>query len=179
MNRRTLDAESIRDATLFVSGKLNVQQGGPGFEDFQYQEAYAPIYTYITADKPELWRRSIYRYTVRTTPNRFLAAFDCPDPANLTPKRLTTTTPQQSLALYNNDFMLRQARYLADRVKKEVGSRFAGFVGDKQIARTFELVFVRRPTERETRLARYLVRQQGLFGLCRALLNANEFIYVD
>ncbi|MDA1006391.1 MAG: DUF1553 domain-containing protein, partial [Verrucomicrobia bacterium] len=84
-NSRRIEAEEIRDAVLFVSGKLNSTAGGPGFEDFDYKEAYAPEYTYITADKPALWRRSIYRYIVRTTPNRFLTTLDCPDPANLTP----------------------------------------------------------------------------------------------
>ena len=43
------------------------------------------------ASKPKHWRRSIYRYIVRTTPERFLTTLDCPDPANLTLKRLTTT----------------------------------------------------------------------------------------
>ncbi len=173
-NPRRLEAESIRDVVLFVSGKLNLERGGPGFEDFQYQDAYAPIYTYITADKPELWRRSIYRYIVRTTPNRFLTTLDCPDPANLTPSRMTTTTPLQSLALYNNDFMLRQARYLAERIKQEDGS------GEHaQIRRAFEIAFGRQPTESELILATDFVHQQGLFGLCRSLLNSNEFIYVD
>lgn len=173
-NPRRLEAESIRDAVLFVSGKLNPERGGPGFEDFQYQEAYAPIYTYITADKPELWRRSIYRYKVRTTPNRFLTTLDCPDPANLTPSRMTTTTPLQSLALYNNDFMLRQARYLAERIKQDDGS------GEHaQIRRAFEIAFGRQPTGNELILATDFVHQQGLFGLCRSLLNSNEFIYVD
>ncbi len=173
-NPRRIEAESIRDAVLFVSGKLNPERGGPGFEDFQYQEAYAPIYTYITADEPALWRRSIYRYTVRTTPNRFLTTLDCPDPANLTPKRMTTTTPLQSLALYNNDFMLRQARYLAERIKLDAGSE-----EQAQITRAFELAFARRPTGLESRHAKDFVQQQGLFALCRSIFNSNEFVYVD
>ncbi|MEZ6055161.1 MAG: DUF1553 domain-containing protein [Planctomycetaceae bacterium] len=173
-NPRRIDAESIRDAVLFVSGKLNLERGGPGFEDFLYQEAYAPIYTNITADKPELWRRSIYRYKVRTTPNRFLTTLDCPDPANLTPSRLTTTTPLQSLALYNNDFMLRQAGYFAERIQKDVG-----LLQREQVTRAFELAFGRQPSEKELRLATDFVEKQGLFGLCRSLLNSNEFVYVD
>ena len=173
-NPRRLEAESIRDAVLFVSGKLNTERGGPGFEDFQYQDAYAPIYTYVTADEPALWRRSIYRYKVRTTPNRFLTTFDCPDPANLAPNRLTTTTPLQSLALYNNEFMLLQARYLSDRIKSEAGQQQRN-----QVIRAFELAFARWPTGREANLADDLVQQQGLFALCRSLLNSNEFVYVD
>lgn len=173
-NPRRREAEAIRDAVLFVSGKLNLKRGGPGFEDFQYQDAYAPIYTYVTADEPALWRRSIYRYRVRTTPNRFLTTLDCPDPANLTARRLTTTTPLQSLALYNNDFMLRQARYFAERIKSEAGAEPVA-----QVTRAFQLALGRKPTQQESRLAAQFVKQQDLFALCRSLLNSNEFVYVD
>ena len=173
-NPNRLEAEAIRDAVLSVSGKLNAERGGPGFEDFTYQEAYAPIYTYVTADQPELWRRSIYRYLVRTTPDRFMTTLDCPDPANLTPSRMTTTTALQSLALYNNDFMLRQARYLAERVRSEAGAN-----ADDQLARAFALALSRKPTAEEVRLPAQFVESEGLFAFCRSLLNANEFVYVD
>lgn len=173
-NPQRIEAEAIRDSVLFVSGKLNDERGGPGFEDFTYQDAYAPIYTYVTADEPALWRRSIYRYIVRTSPNRFLTTLDCPDPANLTPQRLTTTTPLQSLALYNNDFMLRQARYFADRVQQESGPDVKA-----QVQRAFALAFGRSPVAEEIDLAIAFVREYGLFPLCRSLLNSNEFVYVD
>ncbi|MCA9045226.1 MAG: DUF1553 domain-containing protein, partial [Planctomycetaceae bacterium] len=173
-NPRRIEAEAIRDSVLSVSGKLNPERGGRGFEDFEYQDAYAPIYTYVTADEPAVWRRSIYRYRVRTTPDRFLTTFDCPDPANLTPQRLTTTTPLQSLALYNNDFMLRQARYFAERLEREVGND-----SNAQVQRAFELAFGRHPTPQETSLSTDFVDKQGLFTFCRSLFNANEFLYVD
>ncbi len=122
MNPRRIEAEAVRDAVLAVTGKLNPKMYGPGYRDFDYQEAYAPIYTYKVADEPELWRRSIYRYIVRTTPQQFLTTLDCPDPANFTPKRNVTTTALQSLALFNNEFMLRQANYFAQRLEQEVGT---------------------------------------------------------
>jgi hypothetical protein len=168
-NPRRLEAEAMRDAVLAVTGKLNLQQGGPGFTDFTYTEGYAPVYQHITADSPELWRRSIYRFVVRSTPQRFLTTLDCPDPANLTPARLTTTTALQSLALFNNDFILRQSRHLAERVKRETNSP------DAALARAFQLCFQRPPSAQELTEARTL----DLFALCRALLNASEFVYVD
>jgi mono/diheme cytochrome c family protein len=173
-NPRRIEAEAIRDSVLLVSGKLNTQRGGPGFEDFEYQDAYAPIYRYVTADTPELWRRSIYRFVVRTTPDRFLTTLDCPDPANWTPRRLTTTTPLQALALYNNDFMLRQAEYFAERVERESGDGTS-----KQVERAFWLAFGRAPIGSERELAERFVVDHGLFALCRSLFNANEFVYVD
>lgn len=169
-----VEAEVIRDAVLFVSGNLNFQRGGPGFEDFTYKEEYAPVYTYITADQPALWRRSIYRYKVRTSPSRFLLTLDCPDTANFTPDRLSTTTPLQSLALYNNEFMLQQAQHLSERIEQEAGMDPA-----QQVRRAFELVLSRRPTEQESQLAQQVVTEQGLFVLSRSLLNSNEFVYVD
>ena len=50
---------------------LNPAMGGPGFRDFKYTEAYAPIYDYVAIDTPEMSRRSIYRFVVRTTPQEF------------------------------------------------------------------------------------------------------------
>ena len=173
-NPRRMDAETIRDSVLLVSGKLNDQRGGPGFEDFAYKEAYAPEYNYITADSPNLWRRSIYRFVVRTTPNRFMTTLDCPDPANFTPKRHTTTTPLQSLALYNSDFMLRQARYLAERIEKAASPK-----PKVQVDQAFRLVFNRPPNEEEMEISKSVVARDGLFVLCRSLLNANEFVYFD
>ncbi len=174
MNPRRLAAEEVRDAVLSVSGCLNRERFGPGFRDFDYKEAYAPIYTYRTADSPEFWRRSIYRFVVRTTPNVFMNALDCPDPANLTPKRLTTTTALQSLALYNNDFMLRQARHLAERLKAEAGEKI-----DAQITQAFRLTLGRDPGADEVSGAKSLIAETGLFAFCRSLLNASEFVYLD
>ncbi|WP_417730733.1 DUF1553 domain-containing protein [Rosistilla oblonga] len=173
MNGRRLEAEAVRDSVLAISGKLNADMYGPGFRDFDYQEAYAPIYTYKTADSPELWRRSVYRFTVRTTPSSFMTALDCPDPANFTPKRNVTTTALQSLAMFNNDFMLRQSRYLADRIAADSDQV------DSQIELAFQLVLVRSPSTKELQGARELVQQFGLLHLCRALLNANEFVNLD
>ncbi|MCB1278796.1 DUF1553 domain-containing protein, partial [Prosthecobacter sp.] len=172
-NPRRLDAESLHDAVLAVSGKLNPEMGGPGYRDFNYTEAYAPIYDYLTPDKPELWRRSIYRFIVRTTPHQFMTTLDCPDPANLTPSRAQTTTALQALTLSNNEFMLQQARYLATRIENETDSR------DAAIRRAFDLCFQRSPTQDELTASTHLVAEQSLFALCRMLINANEFVYVD
>jgi hypothetical protein len=172
-NPRRLDAESLHDAVLAVSGKLNLERGGPGFRDFKFTEAYAPIYEYVTPDRPELWRRSIFRFIVRTTPQQFMTTLDCPDPANLTPSRAQTTTALQALALSNNEFMLRQAQYLAARIEAEVSHREAA------VRRAFELCFQRGPTSAELQTASLLVKHQSLFALCRMLLNASEFLYID
>ena len=44
--------------------------------------------------------------------------------------------------------------------------------------RAFELAFGRPPDEFEERAAKPLVSQHGLTSLCRALFNANEFLFI-
>ncbi len=174
-NPRRIEAEATRDFVLAITGRLNLKQaGGPGFSDFNYTEGYAPVYQHVTADTPEMWRRSIYRFVVRSTPQKFLTTLDCPDPANLTPARMTTTTALQSLALFNNDFILRQSRYFAERLQKEAGPELG-----RQIRLAYELAFSREPTVSEQQLATSFIQSNDLFAFCRSLFNANEFVYVD
>ncbi len=174
MNPRRLDAESVRDAVLTVSGQLNRQMFGPGYRDFEYQEEYAPIYRYVTPDSPDLWRRSIYRFAVRTTTHQFLTTLDCPSPANLVPARNVTTTALQSLTLLNNDFMLKQSGYFANRIQKDAPDD-----STSQIDRAFQLAFGRSPTAPEAVVANQLIKVRGMMQFCRMLLNTNEFVYVD
>ena len=174
MSPRRLDAESYRDAVLAVSGMLDPARGGPGFRDFRVTEAYAPIYESIPVDRAELRRRSIYRCVVRGTPDVFLTTLDCPNPANLAPVRPRTTTALQSLAILNNDFTLRHAEAWAERLRSEAGAR----VPD-QIRLAFRLAFGRAPDAAETAAGVDLVEQAGLVQLCRMMLAANEFSWID
>jgi len=173
-NPKRLDAESMRDAILATSGTLNPTMFGPGFRDFTYKEEYAPVYGYITADQPELWRRSIYRFIVRTTPQPFLTTMDCPNPASLTPARHVTTTALQSLALLNNDFLLRQSSHFASRLLKE-----APQTDEARVDRAFALALGRKALPAEKAAALELAKKRGWDQLCRMLFNANEFVYVD
>lgn len=174
MNPRRLPAEALRDAILATAGTLNAAMYGPGFRDFTMEEDYAPKYTYITADTPELWRRSIYRFVVRSSPEPFMTTLDCPNPAVLTPARMTTTTALQSLALLNNEFMLKQAGYFAARIERETGADVTA-----QAQHAFRVAFGREPAEEEATAAQALVKAQGLAAFCRVLFNANEFVHVD
>ena len=174
MTPRRIEAEILRDTVLSVSGKLNTTAFGPGYRDFNYEEEYAPKYTYITADTPDLWRRSIYRFVVRSTPQPFMTTLDCPDPAMLSPKRLTTTTALQSLSLMNNDFMLKQAQYFADRIQSEAGEEIRA-----QVDYAFRIAYGREPNADERSRCETLVLTQSLASLCRILFNTNEFVHID
>ncbi len=169
-NPQRLDAESLRDALLAVSGQLDERMFGPGFRDFDYKEEYAPVYSYVTKQDPALFRRTIYRFRVRTTPNPWLTTLDCPNPANLTPTRNTTTTALQSLAMLNHDFVLQQAGAMARRLEQ---------APHDPVELAWGLVFSRQPTRSERSAAQAFIDQHGLSAFCRYLLNANEFITID
>src|SRR5262249_51804126 len=80
MNRQRLDAESIRDAILGISGKLDRKMGGPGFELFRFKDDHSPVSDHLDLAKihnPAGFRRTVYRFTVRSVPNPFLDCLDC------------------------------------------------------------------------------------------------------
>jgi hypothetical protein len=176
MHRARLDAESIRDSVLSVSGKLDLKMYGPGFELFRFKDDHSPIYDHNAPEKansPETWRRTVYRFVVRSVPNPFLDCLDCADPNLNVPVRNTTMTPLQSLALLNNAFMVKQSEYFAERLGK------ASKNPEQQIVLAYRLAFGRPPTAQErTALAGYAQRH-GLANACRLLFNANEFLFVD
>jgi hypothetical protein len=176
MNRQRLDAESIRDSVLAISGKLRSKMGGPGFELFRFKDDHSPVYDHSALEKthdPAGWRRTVYRFTVRSVPNPFLDCLDCADPSLNTPVRNTTLTALQALALLNDPFMIHQAECFANRLR--------GLIPDlpRQIETAYRLVFGRASTTLETEALAGYVHKHGLANACRLLFNTNEFIFID
>ena len=169
-----LDAESVRDAVLVVSGELNPSLGGPGFRDFRTFNFNSQFYETIDPVGYDFHRRTLYRTWVRSGRSDFLDAFDCPDPSTTAPRRAVTTTPLQALAMLNNSFTLRMADRLALRVEAEVGKDL-----NRQAEHACALTWGRKPTEAERQVSREFLSEHGLSALCRLLLNSNEFLYVD
>jgi hypothetical protein len=176
MNRRRLDAESVRDAVLAVSGQLDRTMGGPGFALFRFKDDHSPVYDHddrATMVHPATYRRTVYRFTVRSVPNPFLDCMDCADPNQPTPVRNTTLTALQALALLNNPFMIRQAEHFARRLQVAGGSP------DDQAALAFRLAFGRPAAADERAAVTAFARRHGLARACRLLYSANEFVFVD
>jgi hypothetical protein len=189
MNRRKLDAESLRDAVLAVSGQLDTHLGGPSFQDFviEYPE-HSPHYEYHKHDpaEPRAYRRSIYRFIVRSQPQPFMAALDCADPSMRVDKRNESISPAQALALLNDGLMLTMSKHFAARVSAEasVGRRppddaAASGAVQQRIRRAYRLALSREPTASESAALTELAQTHGLANACRVIFNLNEFLFVD
>ena len=174
--RRKLEAEAVRDSLLSVSGELDLTMGGPSFRDFLVEKPEnSPHYQYHLHD-PEAaasHRRAVYRFTVRSKPQPFMAALDCADPNMAVEKRNETLTPQQALALLNNRLTLTMAGHFAARLEKAAPDD-AG-----RAAAAFRLALGREATAAEREALAAYVRAHGLANGCRMVLNLNEFVFVD
>jgi hypothetical protein len=162
MNRRRLDVEAWRDAMLSVSGQLDETIGGPSLD----------------LDDPDNRRRTLYAKISRHDLNSLLRLFDYPDPNVTSGSRSETTVPLQQLFVLNSDFVVRQARALADRLTN--GDAEAA----DQIRKAFELAYGRPATDREVDLGlKFLDAASGELSpweqYAQVLLSANEFLYVD
>lgn len=175
MNRTRLDAECVRDALLAVSGKLDVTMGGPSAQQFFFKDDHSPIYDYtrFDVDDPRGARRSVYRFLVRSVPDPLMECLDCADPSIMTPKRNTTLTALQALALLNNPLAVRQAAHLADRLERECDNLPA------RIDAAYRLALSREPRDPERELLVRHAERHGLAAACRVILNCNEFVFVD
>jgi hypothetical protein len=170
---RRLEAEAIRDSVLIVSGRLNPRIGGPSFRPFTTSTFGSSFYAQLDEIGPEFERRTIYRMNVNSGKSPFLDVLDCPDPSVPTPRRRSTTTPLQALALMNSSFIERQTAALADRALAESG-------GDRSraIGRMYALAYARPPSAEELAEDERYVAEEGLASLAWIILNSSELIHV-
>ena len=171
--KRRLEAEGIRDCMLAVSGVLDAQMGGRGFSGFEVQMENVRHYFPKQQFGPEDWRRMIYMTKVRQEKDAVFGAFDCPDASQVVPKRSRSTTPLQALNLLNSPFVNQQAQLLAERLRREAPQS-----PPKQVRQAYELCFGRPAADDEAGAALAFIDQQGMAQFCRALLNANEFVFI-
>ena len=125
MNRRKLEAEAIRDAILFVAGKLDLKMGGPSFQDFVVEKPeHSPHYEYRLHDAadPKSHRRSVYRFIVRSQQQPFMTALDCADPSMQVARRNESVSPLQALALLNNALMLTMSKDFGAKLERREGA---------------------------------------------------------
>ena len=103
-----------------------------------------------------------------------METFDLPENSTSCARRNESTVAPQALSLLNSPLALELAKALATRVEQEAGA------GDSdRIDRAFERVLQRKPDAEERRACLELLEKRTFTELCRALLNLNEFVYVD
>ena len=189
MNRRRLDAEAIRDATLAVGGTLDLAR-----------PVGSPIARLSTAG--ELGRRgsiedlgdsvahhrSIYLPLIRNGMPEALAVFDVADPSLIVGQREVTTVATQALFLMNSPLVLKQAQEAAKRVTSSSGDTARG------VEAAYRLILQRPPSSDELRLGAQFIAEYGQVAgkekistpstdaawtaLCQSLISSAEFRYL-
>ncbi|HEX2489806.1 MAG TPA: DUF1553 domain-containing protein, partial [Blastocatellia bacterium] len=123
MNPRRLEAEPLRDSILAVSGKLNREMFGPGIypriDPDVVNTGSRPRWPLNAKDDQSTWRRSVYIFVKRSVLLPLIEVFDCPATVVSGPVRAVSTVSPQALALMNNEFVLQQAGFFAERIVKE------------------------------------------------------------
>jgi hypothetical protein len=184
-NRQRLDAESIRDTLLMISGSLDAT---PFTEPYPIPPHSQWKYTQHHPFKDDYpsQKRSVYLMTKRLTARPYLQTFDGPDPNVCTSDRNQSVTPLQALYFFNDEFLHEQAGRFASALDESADD---DRIRAKQAFRTIlcrepstkeadfmlqHIAAVREKFETET-----LANQQAWSSLVRTLLRLNEFVYVD
>lgn len=178
---RRLDAESIRDSILFVSGMLNDQRSGPSIYPSLTQEvkdAANPVSVSNWQESPKEQQdcRSVYLIVKRSLKVPFLETLDFANSTSPTGVRTVTTTAPQALLLLNDPWLHEQAENLSQRIQRETKQdRIA------QVDLLWKLAYQRSATGEEMQLAIDYIgdSSERMASLCRAVLNSSEFLYMD
>ena len=193
--RRRLEGEAVRDSLLALSGELNERMFGvsakPKLPDKVSNYAWKP-----DATPGDQNRRSVYVFVKRNMRYPLFDAFDWPDLHNSCSRRVTTTTAPQALLMLNGDLTLDNARTWSGKLLARHGSN-----DDALVAHAFRAAWGRPAAVDEVRLGVRFVAAQSerlreraaglrpmtaaelraaaVADFCHALLNTNEFLYVD
>jgi hypothetical protein len=188
-SRRRLNADEVRDALLQATGALNLKRGGrPVVPPLSAEEkemlTQRPDDAWVlTADASEHSRRTIYLLQKRTFRMPMMEVFDAPDSMLTCPRRESSTTAPQSLTLLNGALTMERSRAMAASLASEHPKADAPL-----IAEAWTRILGREPNPQERdRAVAFLATQsenaddrtEAVAELIRALLNLNEFLYVD
>jgi cytochrome c551/c552 len=208
---RRLDAETLRDALLAVSGLLKPYDSGKPLWPPVAEELLKAQPAILEAEKggdggrmqgwyanpiEETDVRSVFLVRKRCLPIPFLQAFDLPDTTVSCARRDTTVVAPQALMLLNSDEGVRYAKSVADRLTATTPLDFDDAERTRKLIDSlFQRALVRSPTSDERSLAVEFLRRhraehaktsssapaahRAFVDLCRAILNLNEFAYID
>jgi hypothetical protein len=145
--RFRVEAETVRDITLAVSGLLSARIGGrsvfPDQPDGVWDNPYSKD-KWTLSEGEDRYRRSLYTFIRRTAPHPMLTTFDAPSRELCTVRRVRTNTPLQALTLLNDPAAFAAAQSLAGRVLREAAPE-----PEARAAHAFRLATARRPSASE------------------------------
>ncbi|MFT5095909.1 MAG: hypothetical protein ACI93T_004769 [Porticoccaceae bacterium] len=176
-NRRRLDAESLRDSMLAVSGQLNLEPADGSI--IRHRDILVNLAGNLHQPSNH---RSVYLCYLRSSLPPELAAFDVPDFTTVTGQRDVSTIPGQALHLFNNPFVIEQAEHFARSLMEESTD------DSTRVRAAFRRALNREPNQNELNESIEFLRStktelksdnQAWSSLCQALLVTNEFRYID
>ena len=189
---RRLDAESVRDAILAVSGDLNDRLNGKPVPVAANAGGIVAVGGgKISPDRNEL-KRSLYIKVRRTEPVAMLQSFDAPQMEPNCARRVSSTVATQSLAMLNSEFIIAQSAAFADRVLTDADdggnealiarawkTAYSSPISAEQ-ASTLQAFFSEQEAHFKTTLKNdSAAKKKALATLCQVLLASNGFLYVD
>jgi Protein of unknown function (DUF1553) len=187
---RRADAESLRDAILLASGKLDLTppEGSAVTElgDGEYGRG-GSAQDLAAGDN----HRSVYLPILRNAVPEALQLFDFAEPSMLVGQRQITNVPTQALYLMNSDFVTENSDALAARLLGDAKLDDAG-----RVDMTFQLVLTRPASDTEIERALAFIQRasdamkaakpnddklaiHAWSGFCQALFGSAEFRYID
>lgn len=173
---RRLEAESIRDAILSVSGRLDPEIGGKTIPLRNRQM----VFNHTSEDHTDYdsLRRTAFLPVIRNHLYDWMQLFDYPDPTMPTGDRESTVIAPQALLMMNSPLARESAAAFAARVRQEAGPDVVD-----RIETAWLLALGRTPTEAERAAAKDFLGAESLSDswalLCQALLASNQFVYLN
>ena len=182
-NRRRLDAETLRDSVLQISGQLDlsVNEGSTIGRLSTYDNGY------IHENYP-LNARSVFVPFFRNAMLDLFFVFDVANPNMVTGRRTTGTLPAQSLFLMNSPFVADQAQFAADRflsTASKVQGKPDELTRDQLIDDVWRLTLSRRASAAERQQIRLHLQQfeptsrEAWAEIFHAIFGSVDFRYVD
>lgn len=184
--RKRLTGEMLRDAMLSVSGRLNLKTGGPGVKlplPKEISDTLLKKQHEVTPDVTEHDRRSIYTFARRNLRNPLFELFDRPDAQISCARRNESTTAPQALMLLNSEFAHDIAAKLAADLTGKHGSDASALITEATLR-----CLARQPSKQELKTGQTFLQKHttltssfrdAFTDYCLALLNSNEFMFVD
>ena len=186
MPMRRMDAETVRDSLLSISGQLDLTPFGPPDNVDVRADGL------VTSKRTDAgWRRSIFVLQRRTKLPTLLENFDFPQMGPNCAERGESIVVPQALHLLNNAMVHELADRFADRVQREAGPD-----SSDQIRVVYRLALNREPSEPEMQIgvdtlhvfqAKWkqsgldatAAAEKSLASYCHGVMNSAAFLYVD